>query len=636
LIGSRLGRVIVLGVLMLLAGSAALTLKWTEPGGPGAGRLWVHGRLGLDPGLSEPSLPKARKVRIGNTTRNAIAAQGDFAVPVDGGDVVLLSMGVRPLDPHRVTRFVVEAHLYGHWQTVLDEALPDDMNQWIDRRLDLRRLAPQATRLAFKAIAEGEVRSSADAAFWGSVTILRSRLPLWRAWFEAPRPRPPSVILVSLDTLGADHLGKPGVSPHLDRFLRDHFALRRAYVHYPNTLVSHASMLSGLYPKHHRVYGDNPSFEARSLASRLAEHGYLTNAITEDAYVGSEFGYDAGFDWFDNGNSSNEAIQGNAAETFAHAAQWLDAFSSSVPFFLFVHTYDVHTPYVPRDAEALAVSHRLNPGYQGRFAESYEAGMIEIAHNAGNRLLPAADCAQLQALYGGEINYLDRVAGEFLDTIAALADADQILLIVTADHGDEFGAHGKLGHGETLHNEVLHVPLGFSWPGHIKPGSDEAPVQSVDIVPTILDLAGLPPAVGLDGVSLAPALIGGKRLVPRPAFAELREIPFAFQRAEEGRCGDFGLPPDCQVHRRAVQTERFKMIRSKFPAFELLYDLSADPGELHDVAAQFPKEAVQLRAMLDAYDADSSAATPAAVNAAPTKTVDAATRERLRALGYVE
>lgn len=579
------------------------------------------------------------KIKIGNSTRNAVSVPSGswFEVPVDGDGLLLFSFGGRDVSTAPGAIFTIRARVQGRWRKIFREGLPRAASQWIDRKLDLHVVAPGASALQFETVAPpaGEPE---DDLFWGSVTLLKRPSQLATAWSRWTGRSVPSVVLISLDTLGADHMGAASndadVSPHLDRFLHDNFAFRRAYAQYPNTLVSHASMFTGQFPKHHGVYSDSPELRTRTLASMLAEEGYLTNAITEDAYVDSGFGFDAGFDRYDDGDGAAEAITGNAQRTFDRATEWLDDFPAHSRFFLFVHTYEVHAPYAPRDAQALAIANRLAPNYRGAYATSYEGGMTEIAHNAEKRLVEGADRARLRALYRGEISYLDRVVGRFLDHLAALPNADQILVVVTSDHGEEFGEHGKLGHGETLHNEALHVPLALAWPGHVVSGTNDMPVQTVDIVPTILDLTQSRPGEHVDGNSLAPILTGRGSATPRPAYAEMRFIPFAVQRAESGECADFGLPPDCRVDRRAVQTERFKLIRSKFPSFELLYDLQGDPGEAHDVLQEFPGEAQQLRELLQKYDADSGAI--ADKPAPPPATLDSGTRERLRALGYVQ
>jgi arylsulfatase A-like enzyme len=489
----------------------------------------------------------------------------------------------------------------------------------------------------------GEGKATRVKAYWGSVLALKPKgIRRWRAWLDPQQAwERPNVILISLDTLGARHLsqfGAPaGVSPRIDAWLDRSFSFRRAYAQYPNTLGSHASLFTGLYPVQHGVYDVfTKKVPKQTLAAALARAGYVTLAFTEDAFVSSDFGFDNGFDWYDNGESKiPTSLPGRAEQTFAKATQVLKGLLRETRFFLFVHTYEVHSPYVPKDAEALAFVNEIDPGYQGRFAEGYDDGAVEINHNAGIAVVSERECKRLEALYRGEIHYLDRVLHGLLNEQQALPNARNTLVIVTADHGDEFCEHGKLGHGETLYNPVLHVPLAFYWPGRVERGTYDDPVELVDVKPTVLELAGLPVPTGLHGVSLAPLLLRKqKMLVRQPAFAEMRVVPFAAGRAKRGVCTQMGLPADCRVERVAVQDRRFKLISSLYPPFELLFDLETDPGETRDVAAEFPAEAERLRQWVRKYRDGWQTADGSPEKTSPA--VDPATLERLRGLGYVE
>ena len=619
--------VVLLGALALGAG-----LMLTRHPGEVAAVLLVRKRIGVadDPAV-QPTV-SAEKIKLGSSTRSAIRAAGasSFTVPIDPSTAaVVFSTGVRAGPPASV-RFAVSLGVHDAWQPIFSDIVEQaHQGRWRDHVLQLSGRTDSASRLRFETSIQGQGATMDDAAYWGAIALVGRST-------GAPAPRAPlNVILISIDTLNADRLGcfdgVPGVSPHIDDFLAHAVSFRRAYSQYPNTLVSHASMLTGLYPLHHGTYDSDPFVRARTLASILAEHGYFTVAFTEDAYVGSDFGFDQGFDWFDNGPAtSTEEVKGNGEATFENAAAWIDQHGSGAPFFLFVHTYEVHTPYLIRDAEARAVAERIDPGYEGRFKDLYGAGLFELGHNLGNAPLPAGDVAHLPALYAAGINYTDRILASFLTHVRSLPLEGHTVIILTSDHGEEFGEHGKLGHGETLFNPVLHVPLGFLVPGVEPRQISDMPVQLIDIMPTILDLVGIRSPVAVDGESLVPLLhgepAGGQSSL---AFAELRSIPFAAQLAEQGKCSQLGLPPDCGVERQAVQNARFKLIRSRFPAYEALYDLAHDRAETRDVADQFPADLAALRAALDAYQRGTTSRKPA-----PASTIDAGTRERLHALGY--
>jgi len=585
---------------------------------------------------------EAVKVKLGTATRNAMQVPTEFAfsVPLAGGwRQLTFSIGIAAVDAgsDRV-EFAVDAGKAGQWRRVFSQIVSADVAGWANHivRLDAPGAADES--LQFSTIRRSAARGDDVRAFWGSV-LIEPAAAAPSAEPEVGTRRPPNVILISLDTLGAKHVGwygrEPSVSPNLDALLGRSFAFRRAFAQYPNTLVSHASLFSGLYPNRHHVYGHPATLRKLTLAEILADHGYMTVGVTEDAYVSSDFGFDRGFDWYDDGQHVIEQFPGTARETFDKATEWLRKFGEQKPFFLFVHTYEVHTPYVPRDETARATLERLNPGYAGPFRELYPGGELEVKHNRGLEPLGARDVERLVALHASEIEYVDRIFGAFIDTVSRGSYADDTLIVVTADHGDEFNEHGKIGHGETLHNPVLHVPLAFYWPREVRVAAEDTRVQLVDVTPTVLDLIGLPVPPGLDGQTLAPAMRGvAGASIARPVFAELRSA--------WASCRELELPDDCRSEHYTAQTERFKYLTSMIPYKEELYDLQADPGETRDVAAEFPEELRRFRALLADYviheapEPDFLAPTGEriTVGSEVSPGLDDATRERLKALGY--
>jgi len=593
-----------------------------------------------DVGGSTPDL-QLERVKIATVNRAALhvasGASFEVAVPSATSVVAFAIVARKPDGDAAAARFVIDAEDRGEWKTVFDETLVDMRVLWHERVLSLASSpAPHARRLRFRATESGDSPAGVAELYWSNPAFLNRRgkiASMFSGLASRGRPLAPNVILISLDTLAAGHLsafgGARGVSPHIDELLAKSFSFTRAYAQYPNTLTSHASMFTALRPKHHGVYGPTPYLHSQTLAAVLGGHGYLTNAVTEDGYIAAGFDFDRGFDAYDDGESADiEEITGNAARTFPTAMSWLDALARDARFFLFVHTYEVHTPYEIPDYEAKRTVARLDPGYRGRFADGYPGGEIEMDHNSGKATLTAPELKHLAALYAGEIHYLDEIVGRSIRHLESLPLARRTLVVLTADHGDEFGAHGKLGHGETLYEGAMHVPLAFYWPGVIQPGSSDAPVQLVDVMPTILDLVGVPIPAGLDGRSLSPVMRGIAS--ERPAYAEIRYVPFAQQRVQNDDCLRFGLTKDCEVNLRAVWTRRFKLVASKQTGFEALFDLANDRGERRDVRAEFPDELARHWALLDEYDA-AHAVSP---EAGPS--VDAATEERLRALGYVK
>jgi arylsulfatase A-like enzyme len=460
------------------------------------------------------------------------------------------------------------------------------------------------------------------SALWGGVTLLSD---------QGGPAGAPNLVLLSLDTLGAAYLSAFGnragdrtdVSPRIDAFLGEGFSFDRANAQYGNTLVSHVSLFSALYPRRHGLYPHTPFVPFDSLVERLADAGYRTTAFTEGAYVASGWGFARGFDDYDDGSIGLESqTSGHADETFARAADWLARSGRDAPFFLFVHTYEVHLPYLLEGKEDAAIAAAMTPDDPRRIPPARQA-QGTLAHNSGRSRFPPRDLDRLRALHTGEVHRLDGVVGRFLDRLAELGLEESTLVVLTADHGDQFGEDDRVGHGNSLHNRVLHVPLAFRWPGRIAPGHSDTPVQLVDVLPTLLDLAGLAAPDDLDGRSLAPAM-RGETLPEHAAYAELL--------SGAGECARLALPEGCRVDRYAAQTRRFKLVRSQVPPFERLYDLERDPLETRDVAARHPGELARLEGLLDDY----MALPPSEHVRSGEGRIDAQTLRALKALGYAQ
>lgn len=589
-------------------------------------RYVVLSRLGgTDAVNTRPALEVVR-TDFGTENRFALKVTPDssFEVEVDARiRRVFYAVAVRGGKSGLKHYFAIEQRQLGSWQPVSSLELDGKPEGWRDDAVDLGEASGTTRTLRFKTSSEGPQAGAPAELFWGSVAFAALDGELSRADAQHLSD-PPNVILLSLDTLGARYLDflepGPDAKNSINGFLDSSFAFRRAYVQYPNTLVSHASLFSALYPVHHGIYPGSQQ-PLNSLVEILAQHGYLTAAFSENGYIASSLGFAAGFDRYSDGRKL-EGFAGDAQRTFADATRWLEEFGRGTRFFLFVHTYEVHAPYAPRDDEALALAHRLTPD-----DERILHPRLLMQHNFGRKSLDKRDLARLRALYVGEIEYLDRQVGEFLRQLAVLGIERDTLVILTSDHGEQFGEGGNVGHGHNLHNTVLHVPLGFRWPGRIVNAESQVPVQLIDVLPTVLDLIGIPTPQDLDGHSLATALLGSARdPVERPVFTELL--------SSAGECLIHTGARSCRLGRYAVQTGRYKLVSSEIPLGTRLYDLDADPSETLDVSSEQPKELARHEALLANYLASSTAQ--------PHKTDHGAEdlvgelRERLRSLGYVE
>ncbi|HEY7511861.1 MAG TPA: sulfatase-like hydrolase/transferase [Vicinamibacteria bacterium] len=397
---------------------------------------------------------------------------------------------------------------------------------------------------------------------------------------RAAAPRP-SVLLATIDTLRADRLGAYGhaaaVTPTLDRLAARGARFETAVAHVPLTGPSHASILTGLTPIAHGVR-DNGGYvlpsEVPTAAETFGRAGYRTAAFVSGFPLDRRFGFNRGFEAYDDhlpkGNDPRRTpyVERLADATTDAALRWLGTATDGRPFFLWVHYYDPHAPYEPPGE--LAARFRASP-------------------------------------YDGEIAFVDAQVARLLRGIGDEAALARTLVLVTADHGEGLGEHGEGTHGLFVYDATLKVPWIVAGPGVPAGTVPRTVARGVDVLPTLLDHAGLSVPKDLEGRSLRPAVLG-RTMVDAPAYAES-------VYAER----EFGWAPLF-----ALRTSTYKLIEAPRPE---LYDLAADPGEAANLMAREPARAEELRARLKAM-----LSRPARAAAAQ---VDAVTAERLAALGYL-
>ena len=399
-----------------------------------------------------------------------------------------------------------------------------------------------------------------------------------------------NVLLVTIDTLRADHVGAygsaRGATPTIDRFAREGVRFDVAYAHVPLTLPSHTTIMTGLYPFANGVR-DNGSFRfdgrRPTLAGELKRAGYRTGAFVGAFVLDARFGLNAGFDVYDDrvqGASANlDIVQRPAEAVLAAARDWITnpqppitanpKSPTASPWFAWVHLYDPHEPYTPPEP----------------FAARY-----------------AADP------YTGEIAYADASLGAFLDRLKTAGALDRTLVVFASDHGESLGEHGERTHGLFAYDSTLRVPLVLWEAAVVAPGVVSSPARLVDVAPTVLDLVGAP-AMHSDGRSLRPlAGVGGHDDDPGSYFEALNAnltrnwAPLA-----------------------GIVRNRVKLIDLPIPE---LYDLDADPRETKNVYASQRDRARDLESRLDRLNAR-------AQPAARPGPIDSDAEARLRSLGYV-
>jgi arylsulfatase A-like enzyme len=447
--------------------------------------------------------------------------------------------------------------------------------------------------------------------WWVCVPLL-----IWTAACSADTSKPPAdgterpnVLLISIDTLRADRLGAYGyarpTSPNLDRLAGRGVRFADVVTQSTRTLMAHKSIFAATLSSVHRGRLD----PRPTLAARLQEAGYDTAAFVDGGFLRSRFGHEKGFALYvddlaepapKGGRPVADREGGGFAEILPAASSWLKE-SAREPFFLFLHTYDVHCPYEPPEDHA-----RIFTG--GRPAPLDVGGMCGKSHFKDSEITEPA-IRWISDLYDAGIHYADDLLGGFLGRLEGQGLLDRTLVVVISDHGESLGERGWIGHNR-LHPPQLFVPWIMSGPDLPAGGVVDAPVQLVDLVPTLLDYLDLPPIEGAAGSSLIPA-IHGDAAVERE---RLRVCESKTARALLS--GSWVLEQD---------------LASGSPL--LLYDWKVDPEARHDRLAQEERTAQEILA------AWRSLATRLEVRhgALPEgPELDEGARRDLRALGYVD
>ncbi|MBP9146415.1 MAG: sulfatase [Thermoanaerobaculia bacterium] len=416
---------------------------------------------------------------------------------------------------------------------------------------------------------------------------------------EAARAR--SVIVVDIDTLRADHLGTYGyeraTSPNLDAFARRGVRFEWAFSQAPYTLPSQTSILTSLYPSRHLVLhdGDRLAPERVTLAERFAAAGFTTGAFVDGGYLKAHFGLDQGFATYFDLNG------GGVREGEPRIREWLERHRTE-RFFLFLHTYDVHTPYAPpepfhgRFAQLVAPP---SPGFAPT-SEALEAVRLSQYGPAPVRL-PENDLAYAEALYDGEIAYVDEWFGRLMAALAELGLADSTVVAVVSDHGEEFGEHGSLLH-EKLYTSVTRVPLLLAGPGLERGASVAAVVETIDLAPTLLELAGVAVPATPDAASPSEAAMEGRSLLAEISGAAPDGAGAGTESTAVLESPFFGV-------QRSWVDGTHHLIVSLASGRAELYRYREDRDEQHDLAVGAPEELRPLLAKLRRWSRDRPAAT---------------------------
>jgi len=427
------------------------------------------------------------------------------------------------------------------------------------------------------------------------------------------RPETPDIILISIDSLRPDRLGVYGhdrdTSPSIDGFASEAVVFDQAFSTTSWTLPSHASMLTGLYPEVHGVVEGKQRVgeDAILLSEMLQDEGYQTQAVVSGPYLRSRFGFNQGWDDYDDYTISVRGKRATTGGPFTpqqhrRILEMLDE-ADERPLFMFLHYWDVHYDYNPPEP------------WRSKFDPDYEGDLDVSLFTRNESINPDMDPRDLQhllALYDGEIAFTDHYLGLLFEALRARGRFENSIIVLTSDHGDEFFEHGQKGHRANLYNATLGVPLIIRFPGG-QWGGDRIglPVSLVDIPATVLDYLRVDAWDGLNGKSLLPLIEESPETQSRIVFADLAN------RTKSMINGPWKIVADVNG---SAQLE--------------IYDLSRDPDEQHNVI-----EAQEARGddMLDALQIWLAVARRQARDRSRESVeYDDETRQVLESLGYLD
>ena len=428
----------------------------------------------------------------------------------------------------------------------------------------------------------------------------------------------PSFLVIAIDSVRADHVGAYGyprpTTPRIDAFAREGVLFSTAFSQAPWTKPSVASIFTSTYVSVHNVLfskrvvngedrTDVLNGKFLTMAEAMKAGGYATGGFGQKIHLRPEFGFDQGFDRYD--------MHARRADNINRKTLgWLRD-EDPDKFFAYLHYNEPHYPYKPRPEFAKFGATTARVQIDGATKEAFRNGTLQLSQQ---------DIGQLVDLYDGEILNADTSVGELVDAIDRLGYRN-LTVIITADHGEEFLEHGDITHGQSLYSEQVRVPFivtGTGLAAGARGARPETTVELIDIMPTLIELAGLPLPPGVQGKSLAAALRGA------PAAGAPEPVIFSQRR-----------DPADAAFSSTVFDGRWKLIDDIPKGRRLLFDMTADPGEKNPIDPDGGEVAGRLASRLTGWTA-ANLALYDRIRPDDSRPLDAETERRLRSLGYIQ
>ena len=502
-----------------------------------------------------------------------------------------------------------------------------DLSHYANKNVIIKFITTSASGSHNHQSTRASVPDDMEFAYWENPIIYRKFLSNSQERIQ------PNIILISLDTLRADHLKCYGysreTSPHMDQLGTDGAIFTNAFSSTSWTLPAHISMLTSLDNRHHGVDKTNPYLDSSivTLADMLRKEEYFTCAMTGGALVGQRFGFSKGFDFYREFMRSHHKPN-SAKILYNHVNQWLNE-NKDKRFFLFLHTYQTHAPYTcPQPFNSFFFHDEKMPWMEGDI-ETILLGSKPRYKVPFNTLSPL-ERDNIVALYDGEIRFTDEILIKpLIEKLKKLQLYENTMIVLTSDHGEEFFDHKAWLHGHSLYNELLHVPLIIKYPqSKYKNTRLHNTVSIVDIMPTILDEIDVDiSGYDFDGVSLVNYLKNGEkeeqlRIADVDSFNNPDILPVRIALIQNGykliMNNDFGRSP-----------EFYLPVPPPIAKFEL-YDMKKDPTEKHNL---FDQKSAIIRDLLSKIPEIYQ--TQPEMSKEKRKSRDKDFEETMRALGYI-
>ncbi len=427
--------------------------------------------------------------------------------------------------------------------------------------------------------------------------------------------KPLNVVLIVIDTLRADHLGCYGherdTTPNIDGLASEGLLFTNAISAAPWTTPSVASLLTAQYPAVLGIRG-SPTRMHRGfplLSEILRGHGYATHGVVSGPLLSASLGFGEGFDAYDESSATGHEDISSPSVT-AEAIAFLRANPPEKPFFLFLHYFDPHYNYI------LHPQYDYYPAYDGKLRSGQPIQELWQQRHS----MSEDDIRYLLALYDSEIMFTDEYIGRVLDELKHLGVYDNTIIVLTADHGEEFMERGWIGHTITLYQELIHVPLIIK----LSKGTAkivESSVGLIDIMPTVLSYLGLEVADGLDGRSLD--LSAPEQITSMPVFSEtFNNQPHRPEPVEP-------------IALRSVTLKGSKLTYDEIPGIWRFYDLLADPLEQTNLFATDDARKDSLQKLLLDWIEDVNSKLPAVPDQDQQDLFSPEQIRQLKSLGYL-